>query len=656
MKSLWNDAEAAAFDGPLGPRVYSSRLLGRDRSLVLHGGGNTSVKLRETDLFGEPIDVLYIKGSGWDLERIEAPGFTPLPLDRVRRLAGLPALTDAQMVNELATQRLRADAPMPSIETLLHAVLPHAYVDHTHADALLSVSNAPQGVQRIREIYGQRVIVVPYIMPGFELAAYCGREYERLAAGDTVGMVLMSHGLLSFGASAQESYERMIALVSEAEDYLASHRIWSVAREPEVPAAFEREALASLRRAIAEAAGCPLLLKLNDSAPFLAFARRPDVAQISQRGPATPDHVIRTKPVPMIGRDVAAYARRYRSYFERHAAHAKEQKTPLDPAPRMVLDPQFGFAAAGRSAVDAAVVEELYAHTIDVILGAEALGGWAAVAERDLFEIEYWDLEQAKLRKAGATPVLGGEVALVTGAASGIGKACVEALLRRGAAVVALDRHPAIATLWQRPEVAGMVCDVTDPAAVDACLDRTVRSFGGLDVLVLNAGIFPASAALEKVSAQDWQSAMAVNAEAALRLLQACHPLLRLALRGGRVAVIGSRNVAAPGPGAAAYSASKAALMQLARLAALEWAKDGIRVNTVHPDAVYDTALWTEDLLASRARAYGLSVEQYKTRNLLGTEITSRDVAELAAELCGPLFAKTTGAQIPVDGGHERVI
>jgi rhamnose utilization protein RhaD (predicted bifunctional aldolase and dehydrogenase)/NAD(P)-dependent dehydrogenase (short-subunit alcohol dehydrogenase family) len=656
MKSLWNDAEAAAHDGPLGPRVYSSRLLGRERALVLHGGGNTSVKLREADLFGERRDVLYIKGSGWDLERIEAPGFAPLPLDYVRRLASLPALSDPQMVNELATHRLRADAPMPSVETLLHAVLPHAYVDHTHADALLSVSNAPQGVQRVREIYGRRVIVVPYIMPGFELAAHCAREYERLAGEETIGMVLLSHGLLSFGASARESYERMIGLVSEAEDYLASHRIWSAAPQPEAPAAVEREAVAALRRAIGECAGFPMLLKLNDSAKFLAFARRADVAQISQRGPATPDHVIRTRPVPMIGRDVAAYARRYRSYFERHAPGAKERKAPLDPAPRMVLDPQFGFGAAGRGAAEAAVVEELYAHTIDVILGAEALGGWAAVAERDLFEIEYWDLEQAKLRKAGPAPVLAGEVALVTGAASGIGKACVEALLRRGAAVVALDRDPAIETLWQRPEVLGVACDVTDSIAVLACLDRMVRAFGGLDILVLNAGIFPASAALEKVSVDAWQSAMGVNAEAALRLLQACHPLLRLALRGGRVVVIGSRNVAAPGPGAAAYSASKAALTQLARLAALEWAKDGIRVNTVHPDAVYDTALWTEDLLAARARAYGLSVGQYKTRNLLGAEITSRDVAELAAEMCGPLFAKTTGAQLPVDGGHERVI
>ncbi len=656
MKSLWNDAEAAGFTGPLGPRVYSSRLLGRDKTLVLHGGGNTSVKLSESDLFGEAREVLYVKGSGWDLETIEAPGFTPLRLDAVRRLAGLPALSDSQMVDQLATHKLRAAAPAPSVESLLHAILPHAYVDHTHADAVLAVSNAPQGVQRVREIYGSRVVVIPYLMPGFDLAAYCAREFERQAGADTIGLVLLSHGVFSFGAEARESYERMIELVSAAEDYLASRKTWSTAPAPQPRAGLRRDEVAALRRAIGECAGFPLLLRINDAEKCLAFARRADVAQLSQRGPATPDHVIRTKPLPMLGRDVAAYARRYRSYFERHAPQARENKTMLDAAPRMVLDPEFGFAALGRSARDAAIVEELYDHTIDVILAAETLGGWGAVAERDLFDVEYWDLEQAKLKQAGVAPAYAGEVALVTGAASGIGKACVEAFLQRGAAVVALDRNPVIETLWQRPDVLGMTCDVADAAAVGACLERAVRVYGGVDKLVLNAGLFPISAPLTQVSAEAWHGAMGINAEANLHLLQACHPLLRLALRGGSVVVIGSRNVAAPGPGAAAYSASKAALNQLARIAALEWAKDGIRVNSIHPDAVYDTALWTEELLAARAGAYALSVEQYKKRNLLGTEVSSRDVAELAAEMCGPLFARTTAAQVPVDGGHERVI
>jgi rhamnose utilization protein RhaD (predicted bifunctional aldolase and dehydrogenase)/NAD(P)-dependent dehydrogenase (short-subunit alcohol dehydrogenase family) len=656
MKSLWDDAEAARFGGPLGPRVYTSRLLGRDKSLVLHGGGNTSVKLRERNLFGEDEDVLYVKGSGWDLEAIEPAGFTPVALGHVRRLAGLRSLPDPQMVNELNTHMLRAGAPSPSVETILHAILPHPYVDHTHADAVLAVSNAPEGEKRIRDIYGERVVVIPYIMAGFDLAAHCAREFPKQATGNCIGMVLLSHGIFSFGADARESYERMIDLVSLAEEYLQRKKAWHFSFSSAPPPAAKREDIASLRRSIAGEAGVPVILKTNENQKFVGFARHPDAGRLSQKGPATPDHVIRTKPLPMLGRDVAGYAKKYREYFERQAPHAKDKKTMLDAAPRMVLDPQLGFAAAGRTARDAAIVEDLYDHTIDVILRAEALGGWRAVSERDLFDIEYWDLEQAKLRKAASSPVFTGEVVLVTGAASGIGKACVESFLARGAAVIALDVNPAIETLWPRVDVLGATCDLTDAKAIESSLDRGVGRFGGIDMLVLNAGIFPSSQPIQEIAAQTWKGTMAVNVEANLMLMQRCHPLLKLALRGGRIVVIGSKNVPAPGPGAAAYSASKAALNQLARVAALEWAKDGIRINSLHPNAVYDTALWTDEVLASRARAYHLTVEQYRKNNLLKQEVSSRDVAELAAEMCGPLFSKTTAAQVPVDGGNERVV
>jgi NAD(P)-dependent dehydrogenase (short-subunit alcohol dehydrogenase family) len=419
---------------------------------------------------------------------------------------------------------------------------------------------------------------------------------------------------------------------------------------------FPREEAAQLRREVSRAAGFPMLCRCNDAPNFLGFARHPEVQRLSQGSPATPDHVIRTKPLPMLGRDVGAFGATYRAYFERNAATAKEPKTMLDPAPRMALDPGLGFAAFGRSAKDTRIVEELYEHTIDVILRAEALGGWRPLEDRHIFDIEYWDLEQAKLRKGGTPPAFAGEVALVTGAASGIGKACVEALLKRGAAVIGLDRNSAIETLFKRPDYLGMVCDLTDASAIDGAVTTAVRRFGGVDMLVLNAGIFPSSSPIQTLSTESWRSAMSVNVESNLLVMQAVHPLLALAPRDGRVVVIGSKNVPAPGPGAAAYSASKAALNQLARVAALEWAKDGIRVNTIHPNAVYDTALWTEEVLASRAKAYNMTVEQYRKNNLLRTEVSSRDVAELAAEMCGSLFGKTTAAQVPVDGGTEKLV
>ena len=665
MTGLWNGADAARCTGELGLRVYTSQLLGRDPSLVLHGGGNTSVKLREMNVIGEPVDVLYVKGSGWDLATILEPGFAPVRMDHLLKLATLESLSDSQMVNELATHVVRAGAPAPSVEAILHATLPYPYVDHTHADALLAVTNTADGARRIRDIYGDEVVQIPYVMPGFDLARLCAREFARQAHARTLGMVLLNHGIFSFGGTAQESYERMIALVGRAEAYLERNRAWHLppARAPApAPAvgrhdiAQLRHDIAQLRRDISDCAGFPMIFATHAETEFLAFAQRDDIAQISQQGPATPDHVIRTKRVPLLGRDVGAYAAAYRDYFARHAARAKQLKVMLDPAPRVVLDAAFGLGCAGRTVKDTAIVRDIYAHTIEVILAATILGGYRALPEQDIFDVEYWDLEQAKLKKAGAPPVFAGEVALVTGAASGIGKACVESLLKRGAAVIALDINADIAALFARPDVLGLRCDVTAAAQIARALDEGVRAFGGLDLLVLNAGIFPGGKRIAELGDEEWRRVMQVNLDANLALLRETHPLLKLAPRGGRVVIIGSKNVPAPGPGAAAYSASKAALTQLARVAALEWGADGIRINTLHPNAVFDTGIWSDEVLAERARHYGLSVSEYKTNNVLKVEVRSRDVAELAAEMCGPLFAKTTGAQVPVDGGNDRVI
>jgi rhamnose utilization protein RhaD (predicted bifunctional aldolase and dehydrogenase)/NAD(P)-dependent dehydrogenase (short-subunit alcohol dehydrogenase family) len=655
VQGLWKDSEAAGWEGDLGQRVYTSRLLGREPSLVLHGGGNTSVKLREPDALGTPRDVLYVKGSGWDLATIEAAGFAPVVMDHLLRLATLEQLSDEWMVNELATHVTRAGCPAPSVEAILHAILPHRFVDHTHADALLAVSDTADGAARVAEIYGDTVVVVPYVMPGFDLARACAREFPRQAHAGTVGMVLLNHGLFSFGATARESYERMIELVTRAEGYLR-RRAPRGAVPPSPPAPLDRVAIARLRRALADAAGHPVVLALEDDARALAFARRPDVATVSQQGTATPDHVIRTKRLPLLGRDVAAYVEAYRAYFERHAPAAGRVLTMLDPAPRVVLDPELGLGCVGRTVKDALIVRDIYRHTIGVIEDATALGGFQALPEQDLFAVEYWELEQAKLARGGAPRPFAGEVALVTGAASGIGRACVDALLARGAAVVAMDRDPAVAGRWSRADVLAVACDVTDGAGLDGALDAAARAFGGVDFLVLNAGMFPGGTRVADLSDEAWRQVMQVNLDSNLALLRRCHPLLALARRGGRVVVIGSKNVPAPGPGAAAYSASKAALTQLARVAALEWGGDRIRVNVLHPNAVFDTGLWTDEVLADRARHYGMSVAKYKTNNVLGVEVVSRDVAELAAEMCGPLFDKVTGAQLPVDGGNDRVI
>lgn len=657
MNNLWSEEESRQLVNELPRRVYSSRLLGRDKSLVLHGGGNTSVKIIEKNAFGEDEELLYVKGSGWDLEKIEEAGFSPVRLDYVRRLAQLPSLPDPQMVNELMTHMTRASAPVPSVEAILHAILPYKYVDHTHADAVIAITNTLDGEARVREVYGDLVVVIPYVMPGFDLARLCAERFPAEEGANTIGMVLLNHGIFSFGETAKESYERMIALVGRAEDYLKRSEAWYI-NWPDIARPMKNMSLdlARLRREISDIAGFPVILARHADAKSLAFAARSDVATISQQGPATPDHVIRTKRLPMLGRDVKAYAKEYGEYFSTHEPLVTERKTMLDAAPRLVLDPELGMCTVGRTAKDAVVVAEIYSHTMEVILQATVLGGYRALPAKDIFDVEYWDLEQAKLRKSGKPAVFAGEVALVTGAASGIGKACVDALLSRGAAVVGLDINPEISTLYRRADFRGILCDVTSEEQLKHALEQTADAFGGLDMLILNAGIFPGGCHIDALKTEDWQRVMQVNLDANLVLLRECYPLLKLAPCGGRAVVIGSKNVPAPGPGAAAYSVSKAALNQLARVAALEWGGDGIRINSLHPNAVFDTGIWTEEVLASRASHYGLSVEQYTKNNVLRTEVTSCDVAELAAEMCGPLFAKTTAAQVPVDGGNDRVI
>ncbi|MDH5191182.1 MAG: bifunctional aldolase/short-chain dehydrogenase [Gammaproteobacteria bacterium] len=657
MKSLWNDRDAAQLKDELDLRVYSSRLLGQDTSLVLHGGGNTSVKITETNLLGQEEELLYVKGSGWDLETIERPGYAPVRMDHLIALSRLPSLSDPQMVNELKTHMTNASAPTPSVETILHAILPFKYVDHTHADAVVTITNTPKGLERIKEVYGDTVVIVPYVMPGFDLARLCAERFNADRNKNTIGMVLMNHGIFSFGETAKESYERMIDLVSRAEDWLDKNKAWQLTTtSPQVRETGYAIRLATLRQVISETAGFPMLVHSRADDRTLSFCRRDDVARISQQGPATPDHVIRTKQLPMLGNNIENYKTAYWKYFDKHAPNAKEPKSILDEAPRVVLDKEFGLCTVGRSMKEAMIVHDIYLHTMDIIERATELDSFQALPSQDIFDVEYWDLEQAKLKKSGTPPMFSGEVVMITGAASGIGKACVDSFLQRGAAVVGLDINPDIETLYTRQDFLGLVCDVSDESAIKDVIETAVQHFGGLDMLVLNAGIFPKSMRIDEMDLALWQKTLDINLTANLVLMRESEPYLKLAPNSGRVVIIGSKNVPAPGPGAGAYSASKAALNQLMRVAALEWGKDTIRINSLHPNAVFDTAIWSDEILSARAENYGMTVEQYKKRNVMKVEVTSHDVAELAAEMCGPLFAKTTAAQVPVDGGDERVI
>ncbi|MGL6282042.1 MAG: SDR family oxidoreductase, partial [Microcoleaceae cyanobacterium] len=367
--------------------------------------------------------------------------------------------------------------------------------------------------------------------------------------------------------------------------------------------------------------------------------------------------VIRTKPIPVIlegdvTQAVNQYAENYHQYFLRNNAGDLKE---LDLAPRWGVWPGYGTLSFDQTLSSAQIITDIVEHTRRAIQMGERLGGWQALSEKDLFDMEYWELEQAKLGKGVNTPELRGKIAVVTGAASGIGKACMEVLAKQGAVVVGLDMNPAISEIFNKPGLVGIQANILDEKAVQGAIALTVQKFGGLDILVSNAGIFPASETIENLSADTWEKSLNVNLSSQRSLLQAAIPFLKQGI-DPTIIFIGSRNVLAPGPGAAAYSVAKAGLTQLARVAALELAADGIRVNTIHPDCVYDTGIWTADILASRAERYGLTVDEYKSRNLLKQLVTSQEVAHMVAAMAGKLFAKTTGCQLPIDGGNERVI
>ncbi|MCR9290042.1 MAG: bifunctional aldolase/short-chain dehydrogenase [Bacteroidetes bacterium] len=655
MKSNWKDAEAKKLKGHLlDLRVYTSRLLGNEEDLVMHGGGNTSVKIKEKNIFGEEEDILYVKGSGWDLGTIEAPGFAPVKLSALHKLVELPALSDLDMVKYQRMAMTNPAAPNPSVEAILHAIIPYTFVDHTHADAVVIITNTPGGKGRIQEIYGKNMLIVPYVMPGFILAKTIhdmtkGIDWDRLD-----GMILMNHGVFTFDHDPKAAYEKMIHIVSKAEKYLKNQGAKAIKGAKNAKA--NPLKIAQLRREVSKIWGAPMLARLDNSPASVAFSNLSNVKKITDRGPLTPDHIIRTKRTPVVFSnkpklDLKQYVKSYKAYFNKNN---KGEKL-LDQSPRWAILPGSGTLSFGPSPKHVQIIEDISRHTKKAIYQAEHLGGWKALGKADLFEMEYWSLEQAKLAKAGKPKPLQGKIAIVTGAASGIGKACVESLVAQGAVVAAIDIATSIKKIFTQNEVLGIRCDVTKVKQLEEAISRTVTHFGGIDLLISNAGIFPKSAKIADMDDKVWQKSLNINITSHQKLLQLCTPFLELGFDPA-VVLVASKNVPAPGPGASAYSVAKAGLTQLGRIAAMELGAKGIRVNMIHPNAVYDTAIWTDEVLKARAKHYGLTVEEYKTNNILKSEVTSKDVADLAVAMLGETFSKITGAQVPIDGGNERVI
>ena len=699
MESRWSDREAAEcvarwgerWGKELALRVYTSRLIGRDPDLVMHGGGNTSLKGPLRTLLGDDVEALFVKGSGWDLDAIEPPGLPAVDLAHLRRLRGLETLSDEEMVNQLRTHLFDAAAPNPSVETLLHAFLPHRYVDHTHADIALVLTNQPpaDGEAMVRDAFGPHWAVVPYIMPGFALAKLAAEVYERDASVE--GLVLMNHGLFTFADDARTAYERMIDGVERAERFVrararARRPIGRGSRLDTAPADAAARLAPALRGALAEPTGDPdrpwrrMVLEWRASEEALEILAGPDAARLAAANPLTPDHVIRTKGPALLlppalrlddadalcgqlSAAVEAYRAAYDRYFAANRERARGAITKLDALPRVILAPGIGVFTAGRTKQDARIAADIAEHTLRAKSLADAIGRYVALSDADLFDMEYWSLEQAKLGKAKEAP-LAGQVAVVTGAAGAIGFAVCQTLVEAGAHVVVTDvgRERVDAAVGEldpkrRGVAAGVVMDVADEGSVAAGLGEVCRLYGGLDVLVLNAGVAHVSA-VEATETTAFRRVVDVNLVGGFLVLREAARLLRRQGTGGNVVVNSSKNVFAPGAEFGAYSASKAGAHQLGKVAALELAAAGVRVNMVNADAVFGDArrpsgLWQE-VGPARARSRGLDPaaleDYYRQRNLLNARVTGAHVGNAVVFFASNL-TPTTGATLPVDGG-----
>jgi rhamnose utilization protein RhaD (predicted bifunctional aldolase and dehydrogenase)/NAD(P)-dependent dehydrogenase (short-subunit alcohol dehydrogenase family) len=676
MQSAWSERDAkAAIDhygqsgiGPeLALRVYSTRLLGRDPKLVLHGGGNTSVKLTARDLTGADVPALHIKGSGWDMGVIEPPGMPAVRLEPLLRMRAIAALSDDDMARVLRSTLLDPQSPSPSVETLLHAFIPAKVVDHTHATAVLSLIDQPDTAAICRDVYGDHMGYVPYIMPGFALAKAAADAFDKNPKVE--GLILDKHGIFTFGADAREAYERMIEMVTLAEQHVANGKK-SIAAAKLPPKIAALEDVAPIVRGAcmlkhADGAHKRLILEFRTTPEILAFVNGKDVARYASAGVLTPDHAIRTKSWPLIvpapeagklaefkaatTKAAQNFIDKYKSYFERNKSRSPGAKMH-DPLPRVVLVPGLGIFGLGESAKAARIAADVYEAAIEGISGAEKLGTFTSITEADMFDMEYWSLELAKLGARKAQP-LEGQVAVITGAGGAIGAATAKLFAQAGAEVALLDRDAKAAA--EKAKAIGdtaiaIECDVTDTNSVRAAFTQVTKTFGGADLIVSNAGA-AWQGKIGDVDEKVLRESFELNFFAHQKVAQAAVAIMLAQGAGGCLLFNVSKQAVNPGANFGPYGLPKAALLLLVRQYALDYGADGIRANGVNADRIR-SGLLTDDFIKERSKARGLSEKDYMSGNLLAREVTAQDVAQ--AFLAQAVALKTTADIATVDGGN----
>jgi rhamnose utilization protein RhaD (predicted bifunctional aldolase and dehydrogenase)/NAD(P)-dependent dehydrogenase (short-subunit alcohol dehydrogenase family) len=695
MENRWSNDKAAQYIEKYGKKwgedlaigLYVASLIGAEDKLVLHGGGNSSVKTIHTNLLGETLNAIFVKASGYNMASIAPNGYTGLDLDHLRKLSALSELTDEDMVNEFRTHLLDSRSATPSIETFVHVFVPHKFVDHTHPDAILALTNQLDGESRLKEALGEDIAILKYSPPGFKLAKAVAAELEK---NPTVkAMVLMRHGLLTWGETAEDSYRITIELATRAEQCLEQHK-----RNPLVTSISTSMSLAEKRlTAIAPTVRGLLAIPSGDpdrpwirsivqpliSRDILNFVDSDRGREIALTPPLTADHLIRTKPFYLwienpefddphalskqFSDAIRKYAADYDAYIERHAKDMPAGVERMDSMPRVILIPGLGGLCAGKDAAASNIIRDIADHTLAVKAQIAAMGTYHGMSEKDLFPMEYRILQHSKLQGDKPLP-LARHVALITGAAGAIGSGIAQELLAQGCHVAVTDLEgTALRGLVDElngahgSRVLGVALDVTDPESVAQGFGAVIRTWGGVDIVVLNAGVAHVSP-LSEMNIESFRKLEKINVDGTLNMLSECARFFKLQGTGGDIVLISTKNVFAPGARFGAYSATKAASHQLARIASQEFAELDVRVNMVAPDAVFSngtrkSGLWSE-IGPERMSARGLSPEgleeYYRNRNLLKARVTSRHVAN-AVLFFATRQTPTTGATIPVDGG-----
>ncbi|NMM54730.1 bifunctional aldolase/short-chain dehydrogenase [Paenibacillus aquistagni] len=681
VANLWEKSEAANLESGLSELVYRSNRIGADRAVCNWGGGNTSMKTVEKDFRGRDIEVMWVKGSGSDLGTMKSQHFTGLSLSDITPLFEREEMSDEEMVGYLSHCMIDSKHPRASIETLLHAFLPFKHVDHTHPDAIISLCCAHNGRELADEIYGERYVWVPYVRPGFTLSKMIA---EGVRQNPKAELVLMEkHGLVTWGETSEACYNKTIAIIQEAEAYIEAKvnegQLYG-GKQYESIAAEDRgrilaEVMPVIRGAVSD--NKKMIVNVDAAEDVLAFVNSRDAKTLSQVGAACPDHLVHTKMKPLYiewnpeGQDVdalkaallqgiAAYKQEYKAYFERNK---HEGDVMFEAAPRVILIPGLGMVNTGKSYAMANVSGALYHRAIAVMRGATALGEFVSLSENESYNVEYWPLELYKLSLAPAEAEFSRKVAFITGGAGGIGSAAARKLLQDGAHVVLADLNlegaAKLAEEWNQQYGEGRAfavkMDVTKEEEVQAAFDQCALRYGGVDIIVNNAGL-ATSSPFDETSLAEWNLNMNVLATGYFLVAREAFKLMKAQGIGGSMVFVGSKNSVYAGKNAAAYSTAKAAEIHLARCIAAEGGQHGIRVNSVLPDAVLQgSAIWNSSWRNERAAAYGIEADQleeyYRKRTTLLVNVFPADIAEAIAYFASSKAEKTTGCMITVDGG-----